>query len=72
MIGADEDLDGVFNLSDFLFFEQDFMLLNLLDALFLDRTESLFLLLCLAVALADPFLVSHVVPGIAAAEKASM
>ncbi len=59
VVGADGDLDGFFNLPDFLFFDQDFILvLNLLDALFLDRMGSFFLLLSLAVAFADPFLVT--------------
>ncbi len=67
---------------DFLFFDRYFMLvLNLLDALFLDRTGSFFLLLCLAVTFADPFLGTLggdaeedalVDPGDAAAANSSM
>ncbi len=59
MIGVDGDLDGVFNFPNFLFFDRDFILvLNLLDALFLYRMGYFFLLFHLAVAFADPFLVT--------------
>ncbi len=82
VIGVDGDLDRVFNLPNFLFFDQDLVrVLNFLNALFLDRTGCLYLLLRLAVAFADPFVVALggdlaedaiVDPGDAAAEKMSV
>ncbi len=72
VIEADDDFYRLLNLPDSLFFKREFMLFNLIDVFFFDRTVYLIFLLRLAIALANPFLVSLMVPGVAGAEMASV